>query len=52
MESASRYTKYKFLEGKHTFQGKTFDKLSIPTASIEGNLICGNSKFVAVSFLI
>lgn len=50
MESASRFTKYKFLQGVHTFPNKVFDKLEIPTATVDGNICCANSKFVAVSF--
>jgi hypothetical protein len=50
MESnASRLTKYKYLEGKQTYANKFFEKAQVPTTSIEGNMVCGNEKYIAVS---
>jgi len=47
----SRFSKYKFLDGKSTFN-KTFDQLNLPTDTLEGNVITANSKFVAVSIFV
>jgi hypothetical protein len=47
--------KFKYMFGEPTYPGKagkaaSFDGLNLPEGTIEGNVICGNSKFIAVSY--
>ena len=44
-------TKFKY-SASESFQKKTIDNIAVPTAGIEGNAICGNRKWVAVSIQI
>ena len=41
--------KFKYLMGEHTHAKKQFEGLCIPDAAIDGNYVCGNEKFIAVS---
>ena len=47
----SNFSKYKYLLGQPAFPGKDnqFTNISMPDQSIEGNTICANSKYIAVS---
>jgi hypothetical protein len=41
--------KFKYIFGEPTFPGKaTFDGINPPDGSIEGNVICGNDKWIAM----
>ena len=43
--------KFKYIFGEPTFPGKaTFDGINPPEGTIEGNVICGNDKWIAVSY--
>jgi hypothetical protein len=44
--------KFKYMRGEPTHPGKaTFDGINPPEGTIEGNVICGNDKWIAVSIL-
>jgi hypothetical protein len=44
--------KFKYIFGEPTFPGKaTFEGIRPPEGTIEGNVICGNDKWIAVSNL-
>jgi len=47
---ASLFSKFKYLQGQLTFPGKNnqFTNINMPDQSIEGNAICGNSKYIAM----
>jgi hypothetical protein len=45
----SKKFKYMFGEPTHTGGKSTFDGLNLPDGTVEGNPICANSKFIAVS---
>ena len=42
------FTKYKYMLGESTYK-KKFDGCLMPGEGIEGNTICGNKDFIAVS---
>ena len=50
-EQMKLMTKFKY-SASESFQKKTIDNIAVPTAGIEGNAICGNRKWVAVSIQI
>ena len=43
--------KFKYMFGEPTYPGNksTFDGINTPDGTVEGNAICANTKFVAVS---
>lgn len=45
----TNFTKYKYMLGQLTYK-KKFEGIMMPEAGIEGNTICCNSKYMAVSF--
>ena len=49
--ATSNPVKFKYLMGEQLYAKKAFENLSIPDAAIDGNYICGNSKYIAVSIL-
>ena len=43
--------KYRFLKGSNLYKGKYFERIQYPEHLMEGNKICANRKFIAVSVL-
>jgi hypothetical protein len=43
--------KFKYMFGEPTYSGNksTFDGINTPDGTVEGNAICANEKFIAVS---
>jgi WD40 repeat protein len=48
MQSTNSHAKFKYLRGEVLNSMGTITNLSIPDAGIEGNMITGNDKFVAI----